>query len=314
MSNVLVDTERRAVSETWSRRGDGVFARERDREQGPRQEEDGADQALPGRPPAVSLLAKIPADLKLLQVMGRILSHGYLVSGFLPVRLSLPCLILMLLGNTNTKISDGVLLEAFLNYISISDCATIRRARAETSFSKAMETELIFACRQIPNSANLNALLQKAAQFEFCIKPAAALCTIHSGMPESHHPFWTQRGVDGVVSLYKSLSVTASAILNILQCSYVLTGDQERIFSYLILMIGNMQPKQLQFFLRFVTGSSSLVTKSIGCLTGTARRPIAHTCSSSLELSSQYMNYGDFERDFFPIMEGAEYVWDMDSV
>ena len=48
-----VDTERRnvIVSETWSRRGDGVFARERDREQGPRQEEDGADQALPGRPP-----------------------------------------------------------------------------------------------------------------------------------------------------------------------------------------------------------------------------------------------------------------------
>ena len=34
-----------------------MFARERDREQGPRQEEDGADQALPGRPPAVSLLA-----------------------------------------------------------------------------------------------------------------------------------------------------------------------------------------------------------------------------------------------------------------
>ena len=58
-----VDTERRnvIVSETWSRRGDGVFARERDREQGPRQEEDGADQALPGRPPAVSLLAKTPA-------------------------------------------------------------------------------------------------------------------------------------------------------------------------------------------------------------------------------------------------------------
>ena len=58
-----VDTERRnvIVSETWSWRGDGVFARERDREQGPRQEEDVADQAQPGRPPAVSLLAKIPA-------------------------------------------------------------------------------------------------------------------------------------------------------------------------------------------------------------------------------------------------------------
>ena len=45
-----VDTEQRnvIVSETWSRRGDGVFARERD---GPRQEEDGADQAAARQDP-----------------------------------------------------------------------------------------------------------------------------------------------------------------------------------------------------------------------------------------------------------------------
>ena len=47
----------------------------------------------------VTPLVHAHTDLKLLQVMGRILSHGYLVSGFLPVRISLPCLILMLLGN-----------------------------------------------------------------------------------------------------------------------------------------------------------------------------------------------------------------------
>ena len=54
------------VSETWSRgRRRSIACRGRDREQGPRrQEEDGgADQALPGRPPAVSLLAKITSHI-----------------------------------------------------------------------------------------------------------------------------------------------------------------------------------------------------------------------------------------------------------
>ena len=56
------------VSETWSRgrgRRRSIACRGRDREQGPRrQEEDGgADQALPGRPPAVSLLTKITSHI-----------------------------------------------------------------------------------------------------------------------------------------------------------------------------------------------------------------------------------------------------------
>ena len=54
------------VSETWSRgRRRSIACRGRDREQGPRrQEEDGgADQALPGRPPTAPQLAKITSHI-----------------------------------------------------------------------------------------------------------------------------------------------------------------------------------------------------------------------------------------------------------
>ena len=54
------------VSETWSRgRRRSIACRGRDRGQGPRrQEEDGgADQALPGRPPAAPQLAKITSHI-----------------------------------------------------------------------------------------------------------------------------------------------------------------------------------------------------------------------------------------------------------
>ena len=55
-------------------------------------------------------------------------------------------------------------------------------------------------------------------------------------------------------------------------------------------------------FVRFVTGSSSLIEQRMqvqfNCLTGAARWPIAHSCSSVLELSVNCTNYSDFEADF----------------
>jgi hypothetical protein len=56
-------------------------------------------------------------DMRVLPIIGRILSHGYLTSGFLPVRIALPTLACILLGPT-VGISDGVLLDTFLDWLS----------------------------------------------------------------------------------------------------------------------------------------------------------------------------------------------------
>ena len=104
-------------------------------------------------------------------------------------------------------------------------------------------------------------------------------------MPESHRPFWSEKRVNGIVRLYKSCSVTPEAVLRILETTtHDLNGDQEHVYSYLKTMIGNMATKELQAFVRFMTGSSSSIEQRMQvqftCLTGAARRPIAHTCSS----------------------------------
>ena len=161
-------------------------------------------------------------------------------------------------------------------------------------YSVVVQTEILdvlsqFGCRQLPCPSNLASLLHKAALYEFCIKPAAALASIYSGVPMVHRSFWKAKGIDGIVSLYSSLSVTAAAVLKTLEAPCDMTGDKERIYSYLRMMIGNFQSRELQCFLRFVSGSSSLTTNRIHVtfnhLSGAARRPIAHTCSCSLELS-----------------------------
>ena len=71
------------------------------------------------------------------------------------------------------------------------------------------------------------------------------------------------------------------------------------MFSYLQQFIGDMKRAEIRRFLRFTTGSSVLLASNISVafnsLSGLARRPIAHTCSSTLELSSTYINYLDLK-------------------
>ena len=66
-------------------------------------------------------------DLTLFSVVGCILSHGYLVAGVLPVRVALPTSISMLLG-PGTIISDTILLNTFLDFVSSCERSTLNSA------------------------------------------------------------------------------------------------------------------------------------------------------------------------------------------
>ena len=130
-----------------------------------------------------------------------------------------------------------------------------------------------YGCRQIPTPSNLQ-LLQQIAKYELCVKPTAAVAAIHAGIPSIHSAFWNNLTVQDVQSLYKSLTVTASRVLGILQFPEPSTHAEERILGYLSNMIGNMNDVQLQNFLRFVTGSSVVLGKDIpaDCVHCTHRR------------------------------------------
>lgn len=51
-------------------------------------------------------------------------------------------------------------------------------------------------------------------------------------------------------------------------------------------------------------------------LDGLARRPIAHTCDSVLELPVSYINYEDFVTEFMLILNSANesFAWRMDAI
>ncbi len=93
-----------------------------------------------------------------------------------------------------------------------------------------------------------------------------------------------------------------------------------RVCSYLTTMIGNLGVRELILFLRFVTGASACIVPKIkvefNALSGLGRRPMAHTCSSTLELPTAYKNYEDFYDDFKAIFDVTKetYSWRMDAL
>ena len=75
-----------------------------------------------------------------------------------------------------------------------------------------------------------------------------------------------------------------------------------------------MHNAEVRNFLGFVTGSSALVIDEIKVtfngLSGLSRRPIAHTCSSTLELPVSYATYLEFAQEFDFILT-TELSWIM---
>ena len=164
----------------------------------------------------------------------------------------------------------------------------------------------------MPTPCNLADLIVNVAKYEFCSKPAAAIAMIYCGIPDEHKPFWTEFGIDGINGLYTSLTVTSDKILKIID------GDcrnpsEERVLGYLTSLIGNMGTNDLCNFLRFTTGSSVCIADKISvpfnCFSGLVRRPIAHTCSNSLELSASYINYHDLFSEWHAILSDTNNEW-----
>ena len=93
-------------------------------------------------------------ELSVYPIFGRIISHAYLVAGYLPVRITLPALINILLGPK--PLSIQILLEAFIDYVSAQERLLIKEALLSSTaskFSDNIQQKVLnilsrFGCRQ----------------------------------------------------------------------------------------------------------------------------------------------------------------------
>ena len=208
-------------------------------------------------------------NMSSLSIFGTIMSHAYLVSGVLPVRIAFPTLVQCFLG-THTSIPDSTMLSSFSNSLSVYDAAILKAAFDElaSGFTSKTRSGLIamlsrFGVREIPTAQNFKASLLQIATCEFILKPSAAISMINSGIPSQHLSFWKNIGVQGLFSLYKAKSVSSEKVLEMLDEAQAADSNQERVLTYLRQYVGSMNNDDLGQFLRFVAGSSVCMAKKL---------------------------------------------------
>ena len=255
--------------------------------------------------------------------IGRIISHGYLAGGILPVRISLPSLLAMLIGPT-VDIPKSFLLDALMDFISKPERDSVISSLRLKAFAPEVVSSLIsilsrLGCREVPTPTNLPDLIVQVSKYEFLIKPMGAISMIHAGVPNTHKQFWTELGVEGVCTLYQAMTITTKKVLSILTCADFCNPAEERVYGYLLAMIGVMSINDLRNFMRFTTGSSVCFAKKIKVFfndtTGLGRHPFANTCVNTLHLPVSYFNYDDFSSEWSAILSDtdSEWKWCMDA-
>ena len=265
------------------------------------------------------------SEISTFSVLGTILAHGFIVCGFLPVRIAFPVLAAIFHG-PNVEVPDTILLESFVDYLSCHESSLIHEAiklgEKGTSFSSHMQADLIntlsrLGCTEIPSFSNIKRLVITISKHLLVNKPLGTLYTLRSGVPIPYHNFLKQFSIQKLFELYKALNATSASVLRLIESPEDMNFAEDRVFRYLLTFVGSAKTDQLRFFLRFVTGSSVLIderiTISFNNLTGLARRPISHTCDCGLELPISYATYPEFEFEFSKILS-HEMSWVMDAI
>ena len=176
-------------------------------------------------------------DLSSLPVFGSIISHAYLVSGTLPIRIAFPCLTAMLLSEC--QLPDEVLVNNFIDSLSVYDAMAFKQAFGQVrdqlpSFSEEVMSGLYhvlsyYGCRELPHPQTLKHLVLQIANFEIKMKSSAAIASIRSGIPTKHAPFWEKLSVADFYSTYIALSVSPAKVLKMIEDCTTTNPCEERI-------------------------------------------------------------------------------------
>ena len=237
-------------------------------------------------------------DMAAFTNLGTVLVHGFMVCGFVPIRLAFPIIAYVLCG-TEVNISDKVMLESLVEYVPTYDRCTLRDAITHSGdcFDVKIKTSLIdilsrLGCTEIPTPLNIKRLLTSVAKHIFLCKPLGMLLKMRAGVPACYNRFWWQFDIEKLFRLYKALNASTLdlSVLQSIAEPEAMNCAEDRMFQFLKTYITNMKEEELRQFLRFVTGSAVLTSQKITVIFNSLcgeieRRPIAHTSCVCVHLA-----------------------------
>mgnify|MGYP001792825395 CR=1 FL=1 len=254
---------------------------------------------------------------ELLTKLGRIASHGFVVSGVFPLNISKPFILSSL--HCDTTLTDDELLNSFLQFHTEKERGVLANALTYTSgrsFPEDIQEELVdileaYNFRRIPTPSTLKPQLVTIARRELVHKVSWAAKPFGQGLADCHD-MWQDVTRQEVDHLYATMMPTSKAILGLLRVDEAtITIGQKTVMGYMKRFIRNADEATLTKTLRFVTGCDTITVDAIDVTfhrnIGTIPEITAHTCSATLDLPSNgYVSFSDFQSQLMSILNSSE--------
>ena len=141
-------------------------------------------------------------QMDIFTILGRIISYGYLITGFFPIFVARASMLSVL---CETNISDDILLSSFLNYIDVFERESASRMMLNEDFDIITAMLSRFKCFSIPCSDNIEQCMIECAKSELICRPTHALRKIYQGMKEVHPTLWELVNPKCIEKIYQNL-------------------------------------------------------------------------------------------------------------
>lgn len=245
--------------------------------------------------------------------MGRILVKGYTESQYFPHKISKAFLAGCLFGERS--ITCEMLQDSFKRYVSPSETSLIEGCLDNSiacDSDEVLEFLSAFDCKRNVTHSNLVEVMREVAHKEIVQKPQYVS---DCWQPILAHLKIYFPDVISLHQLYSSIIPSNVKVVALLKASPATAAETETL-AHLKRFIRGLDKAKLTTFLRFTTASDVLVTDrltiSFTNSEGLQRRPIAHTCSYTLEVPSTYASFCELREEFMAILNSDS--WEMNIV
>lgn len=229
--------------------------------------------------------------------LGRILHHGFVLTGFLPVSLNQAYMEAMLIGHKD--VTNEFVLKSFIKYMGPFEGSRISKVISSHTVDKddidfVIDLEGRYGMCLSPKAENVKEIFIQMARLELIDIPLHTMEKIRSGMTESSDgkQIWSSVSKEELDNIYLSQIPDPFKVASLLKpTSDCLTQDETRSFDFLKRYVSNISQAKCEDFLQFATGSSSIVVPQISVsffeASSLETLPRAHTCGALLEIPSK---------------------------
>lgn len=258
--------------------------------------------------------------------MGKILLHGFLLVGFLPLQMAQVCMMKILLGS-QAEVPQGLIETTFQRFLSDSDVAFLNKASSslkdvidnERQSRRLMSFLSRYGSRVVPKTnSDLESLIADIGRCVLVERPTHALICIGQGLASAFKPLWAGATVQEVQTLYQKMEPTTDSLLDIIIPKADMTSEEEQAHEWLERFVQDADQNLLKTFVRYVTASSVLLPNAVISIEFNSPRQsemkfAATTCTNTLHVPTTFRTYSQF-KSLMLLTLNSPYTWDFNCL